>query len=285
MMNQSPSSQHTFRHWLSTLTFTEISIYVFMIVTVIGGLASIFFGIEFALLSIIVLLLAIVWYQLEATRHTHRLLEAGKIEIIQYPEDIFTRGVSTLEKGQRQGGWKKVRIYAPVGIADPSPEKTRWLEALKSSLDNRSVQEFSALFALPSDESLYYAFAKKRLELFEHTPCTEIHYLPPDDEKHPTAAEGLGAIIFEDRDNDRYEIIFAFVGQANRGPMIRSGFVLRDKNVCSLVTDWFDNQIFKGTSKNCVLIGTSPTRKDFVNFKTVLATIEEEYYSSINSAA
>ena len=43
MTNQPMSPVHTFRYWLSTLTFTEISIYVVMLVTFIGGLASIFF--------------------------------------------------------------------------------------------------------------------------------------------------------------------------------------------------------------------------------------------------
>ncbi len=80
MMSQRQSQLRTFRYWLSTLTFTEISIYVVMLVTFIGGLASIFFGIEFALLSILALLLAIVWYLLEATKRTHRLLEAGRME-------------------------------------------------------------------------------------------------------------------------------------------------------------------------------------------------------------
>ena len=256
-----------------------------MLVTFVGGIAGIFLDIKFALASIVSLLLVITWYQLETARQTQLSLEAGKIEIIKRPGDIFLQGISTLEKGQRQGGWKKVRIYAPVGIADPSLLKTRWLEALKSSLENGNAQGFSALFALPSDKSSYYTYAKKRLEMFEYTPCTELHYLPPDDDKHPTAAEGLGAIIFENQDNDIYEIIFAFVGQANDGPMVRSGFVVRDKSVCNLVIDWFDNQIFKGTSKNCVLKGPSPIGRGQVNFRAILAIIEQEYYSSQNPAA
>src|SRR5689334_1718939 len=100
MMDQQQSQLRSFRYWLSTLTFTEISIYIVMLVTLIGGLASIFFGIEYALLGIIALLLAIVWHQLEATRRTHRLLEAGKIEIINRPNDIFVQAMSTLEGGQ-----------------------------------------------------------------------------------------------------------------------------------------------------------------------------------------
>lgn len=142
------------------------------------------------------------------------------------------------------------------------------------------------MFALPSAESSSYSmYARERLELFEHTPCTEIHYLPPDDDKHPTAAEGLGAIIFENQDNDIYEIVFAFVGQPNNGPFIRSGFVVRDKRVSNLVTDWFDNQIFKGTSRNYVLVGPSPTGRGQVDFRAVLATIERDYYSPQNPAA
>jgi hypothetical protein len=257
-----------------------------MLAAFIGGLASIFFGTEFALLSILALLLAIVWYLLETTQRTHRLLEAGKIETIRRPIHIFTHGISTLEKGQRHGGWTKVRIYAPVGIADPSPLKTRWLKALQSSLENGSVQCFSAMFALPSAETnAYMTYAKDRLELFEHTQCTQIHYLPPDDAKHPTAAEGLGAIIFENEDNDIYEIVFAFVGQHNNGPFIRSGFVVRDKSVAKLVIDWFDTQIFEGTSRNYVLRGPSPTGRGEVNFRAVLAHIEREYYSPQNPAA
>lgn len=114
MMNQQQSQLRTFRYWLSTLTFAEISIYVVMLVTFIGGLASIFFGIEFALLGILALLLTIVWYQLETTKRTHQLLEAEKIEIISRPGDIFLQGISTLDRGYSQGGWKRSRLFSCV---------------------------------------------------------------------------------------------------------------------------------------------------------------------------
>ena len=285
-MKQRHSMWQNFQHWFSTLTNAEISLYVIMLVTFIGGIAGIFVDIKFALASILALLIAMVWYQITTTGQIQNLLKAGKIMMIKHPNDIYVEGISILKSGQRQGGWEKVRIYAPVGLCDPSPLKNDWLNAVKSALESADIQNFSAVYALPQDKCSYDTYAKERLEIFEHTPRTEVHYLPPeDDERHPTAAQGLGAIIFENRDDERYKVIFAFIGQASDGPMPRSGFIIEDKSACNQVADWFDHQILKGKSWRYVLRGASPIGGNQVNFRTVLAQIERDYYNSQSNAA
>ncbi len=103
-----------------------------------------------------------------------------------------------------QGGWDMVRIYAPVGLWDPSEAKDKWLEALQLELGSKvkgikagDVRAFRAVYGLPSSKEAFDNYAERRLRLFKETNNTEIHYLPPEDSDHPTPAPGMGAIIFE----------------------------------------------------------------------------------------
>ena len=280
-MNQRRRGFHVFGQ---DLTGADLSIYILMLATLLSLVASIVVGIIVNVLaaiavlaaSILVLLLSYVWYQVGATRQVQLLLEAEKIGIIKDPDGIFREGISALESG----GWEEVRIYAPVGLWDPSKVKTDWLKALKASLEHGNVRSFLGVYALPLDKLAFETYAKKRLELFENTPNTVIHYLPPEDKKHPTAAAGLGAIVFMDPDTERYEAIFAFVEQVDGPrPMRRSGFVIRDDRVARLVTKWFDSQIVHDKSQTYVLRGHCPGKGD-VNFKEEMAQIEQDYYAS-----
>ncbi len=269
------------------LTTSELSMYIFMAATFACGVASILVGIIVSVLAAIVvlvsgillLLLTFVWYQVGATRQMQMLLEAEKIETIELPEGIFRQGISALERGRMRGGWRKVRIYAPVGLWDPSQVKTDWLVALQSALEREQVQSFSGVYALPPDKLSFDTYAKGRLELFENTPNTTVHYLPPEDDAHPTSAAGLGTIIFADPSTDRYEVIFAFVGEITGGSMLRSGFVVRDQRIGRLVAEWFDTQILNDKSRTYVLRGVCPG-KGQVNFKEEMARIEQQYYAS-----
>lgn len=274
-MNQQQNKWHVFGRWW--LTTTELSTYIVMAIALIGGLVSLFpFGnIQYSVACLLLLLLAFVWYQVDATREVQKSLDEGKVEILKRSDDIFRRAQSTLKSGT----WEKVRIYAPVGISDPSHAKTEWLTALKVALHSGNVGYFLAVYALPREKSSFDSPAKERLMLFKETPGTEVHYLPPDDSSHPTAAAGLGAIVFEDHDSDRYEAIFAFVGPASAGSLGRSGFVTQDKRVILLVADWFDAQIFHGCSQNYVLRGAG------TDLETTLTQIERQYYLTQTTVA
>lgn len=282
-MNRRQSEWNVFGHIMTT---SELSMYIFMVATFACGVASILVGIIISVLAAIVvlvsgilfLLLTFVWFQVGATRQMQMALEAEKIEIIDLPEGIFRQGISALERGRSRGGWRKVRIYAPVGLWDPSQVKTDWLVALQSALEREQVQSFSGVYALPPDKRSFETYAKERLELFENTPNTTVHYLPPEDDTHPTPAAGLGAIIFADPSTDRYEIIFAFVGEITSGSMLRSGFVVRDHRIGRLVAEWFDTQILNDKSRTYVLRGVCPG-KGQVNFKEEMACIEQQYYA------
>ncbi len=184
---------------------------------------------------------------------------AGKIELLVNPNDIFHHGILAIEKSKTLGGWEKVRIYAPVGLWDPSPAKDQWLEKLQEALGDLAqgnktadVKAFRAVYGLPSSQQSYYDYAKRRLKLFKSTNDTQIHYLPPEDGEHPTQAPGVGAIIFENRSDHRYEVIFAFVCKVTEKVFLRSGYILKHKEIGPLLADWFDEEVFDGTSQNYV---------------------------------
>ncbi len=174
-MNRRQSEWNVFGHILTT---SELSMYICMAVTFACGVASILVGIIVSVLAalvilasgILLLLLTFVWFQVGATRQMQMSLESEKIEIIDLPEGIFRQGISALERGRSRGGWRKVRIYAPVGLWDPSQVKTNWLVALQSALEREQVQSFSGVYALPPDKRSFDTYAKGRLELFENTP-------------------------------------------------------------------------------------------------------------------
>ncbi len=284
-MNRRQSEWEVFGHILTT---SELSMYICMAVTFACGVASILVGIIVSVLlaiailvsGILLLLLTFVWFQVGATRQMQMSLESEKIEIIEQPEGIFHQSISVLERGRMRGGWRKVRFYeSAVGISDPSSAKDEWLKSLKLALERGNVQSFSAVYALPLDKPSFETYAKGRLELFENTPNTTVHYLPPEDDAHPTSVAGLGAIIFADPSTDRYEVIFAFVGEITGGAMLRSGFVVRDQRIGRLVAEWFDTQILNDKSRTYVLRGVCPG-KGQVNFKEELARIEQHYYAS-----
>jgi len=211
----------------------------------------------------------------------------NKYELLVNPEDIFLYGIRAIENSMASSGWDKVRIYAPVGLWDTSRVKDQWLEKVQTSLGDQQanaigyVKAFRAVYGLPSSRESYFAYAKRRLELFKNTKDTQIHYLPPEDQEHPCHAPGIGAIIFENRSDQRYEVVFAFVNNVTENTFLRSGFVIKDKEIGRLLADWFDEQAFGDASQNFVLRGRDPKdhdRKKWVDFDAQLAEIEKRYY-------
>jgi hypothetical protein len=262
---------------------SQLSVYSVVIIAIIVGLVGFFNdSVKFMISAVGALLVALTWFVVEKWEHS---LDRRKLETLKKPDNIFERGKYTLEQGCKHGGWEKVLIYAPVGLWDPSPLKTHWLEALADALINKKVDYFGAVFALPPDAHSYYTYAKERLKLFSSTDNTEIHYLPPEDETHPTAAAGLGAIIFKGREPEKDEIIFAFVGQDTGGPLDRNALLVWDEEASNMITQWFEKQMLGRQSKDYVLRGRSPKGPGPVDFNAVLAEIEQKYYSSQRQAA
>ncbi len=212
----------------------------------------------------------------------------GKLELIVEPDDVFHYGLLTIQAGKMQGGWDMVRIYAPVGLWDPSEAKDKWLEALQLELGSKvkgikvgDVRAFRAVYGLPSSKEAFDNYAERRLRLFKETNNTEIHYLPPEDSDHPTPAPGMGAIIFENRRDQRYVVIFAYVGKATDESFRRSGFVLKDSEAGRLLADWFDDQVFEGCSRTRVLRGRDPhDRGKWVDFEKGMGDIGKDYPQS-----
>lgn len=204
----------------------------------------------------------------------------GKLEItpIWAPDDVFQQGRQALQEGK----WNRVYIYAPVGLWDESDEKDKWLKALQKALQDHQITEFRAFYGLPPNEQLLWTRAKERLRLFRDTIPTELHYLPPQD---TTAAPGLGAIIFENRRENRYKVIFAFVGQVIEGGFVRSGIAIQNEDIVLNIAGWFDRQLFDIKNHCYVLRGQDPDGAGFAKFDDVLASIEQRYYTPLNTSS
>ncbi len=270
------------------LTIPDLSLYLAAIAALIAGIVGIVLAEpEFLLGGVLFVLLSFIWHYLGTSDRIQMALEEGKVELIRDPDAIYRRGMDTLARADTEGRWECVRIYAPIGLCDPSEWKDRWLASLKDGLGTTNrVNHFSGVYALPQDGTQFFALGERRLQVFESTPRTVIHYLPPDDKDHPLAAAGLGAIIFSDPDHGRYEIILAFLGHVTGGAMERSGFVIQDKQVGRMVAEWFDTHILRDSSQQYVLRGLDPTdNRRQVDFATALAKIERDYYPQQHAAA
>lgn len=280
------------------LELGEVSMYVAVGIATIGAIVG-FFSNDARLLtaSFVALLVAVVWDILALRRqpattreelrtalrtelHTalreelHTAL--GKLEIapIWEPDDVFQQGRLALQEGK----WNRVYIYAPVGLWDESDAKDKWLRALQKALQDHQITEFRAFYGLPPNEQSLWARAKERLQLFRDTLPTELHYLPPQD---TTAAPGLGAIVFENRRENRYKVIFAFVGQVTEDGFVRSGFAIQNEHIVLNIATWFDRQLFDVKNHCFVLRGQDPDGAGFVKFDDVLASIERRYYTPL----
>jgi hypothetical protein len=186
--------------------------------------------------------------------------DIGSLGRIGPPQDIFVRGIAVLEKAKKQGQWKKVRLYAPVGLWDNSDNKTRWLTCLAGALRSGDVVEFSAVFGLPPDKLTYDSVARPRLALFRDTPRTEIHFLPPTETDLPVAAPGFGLVIFEHERPKYSEVLLGFV-PFDTGIIADTGITVRSKDVAKILMHWYDSQVFHGSDRYVVLRGAmSPPR-------------------------
>jgi hypothetical protein len=227
--------------------------------------------------------LVVLWALVSALR--------SRAKTIYEPVDIFNFASSTLETGRP---WEMVCIYAPVGLWDKSDSdvpdaKTRWLRRLAKAVgkegdDSPDVGGFKGVFGLPQERSLYEDYAKEKLEIFLETQHSELRHFPPEAELHPMAAPGIGIIVFENRLENRYQLIFAFVGKTpgEEVKVVRSGFRLDDKEIGQLVADWFDEQVWMKTEYFGLkgpALDRKTNRKIVVDLSSALRCIEQEYYS------
>ncbi len=242
----------------------DLSLYAAIVLFVSTGLATVFSQVGIAIASILGLLGALTWYLVETTKQAEKKSEdlhasIGKMLLVRPPDNLFTHGIAAIRRGEEQGGWDMVRIYAPVGLWDKSEEKDKWLTALQAALNNgHDVRGFWGVYGLPPNEKLFDSYGKRRLDLFATTPNTELHFLPPEDVCHPTAAPGLGIIIFErevgPEQSPTYEVFIGFALE-RENPVVGSGVGLTRSDVGRLVAVWFDSKVFYGASSRYVLRG------------------------------
>lgn len=63
------------------------------------------------------------------------------------------------------------------------------------------------------------------------------------------------------------------------------GFIIQNKHIGFNVVSWFDRQLFKVENYCYVLRGQDPDGAGFVKFDDVLTSIEQLYYTPLNTAA
>jgi hypothetical protein len=204
----------------------------------------------------------------------------GKLTSIPEPDHVFRHTSYTLEDQHGKGGWRKVRIYAPVGVWKDSEPKDLWLKNLVDALNRNEVGQCWGFYGLPprSDARAFYIHAAPRLSLFLEAENCELHYIPPEDVKHPGGAPGLGVVVFQGYgETPDYKTVFLYMGD---GPKARGGFMIEDRSVGQTVASWFDSQVFQGCSVGYVLRpdsdcgGISPAQF----MKAKLDRIGHDYY-------
>lgn len=176
----------------------------------------------------------------------------GKLTPIAEPDDVFRHAIHTLEEQRGNGGWERVCIYAPMGIWMESEPKDKWLTELKGALSKGEVKQCWGVYGLPpkSQAADWHRHGDRRLRLFVDEPRTRLHYLPPEDDRHPGAARGLGVLIFESADALHYKTIYLFMGDS---PESRGGYMIDDRGIGRTVIRWFDSHVYHGCSEKYVL--------------------------------
>jgi len=177
----------------------------------------------------------------------------GKLVAIPEPDDVFRHGSHTLTERRGKGGWKRVCLYAPVGVWMPSQAKDEWLADLLVALEKGDVGQCWGVYGLApkSEAAAWHANGDRRLKILIEAPHTQLHYLPPEDARHPGAAPGLGIMMFEGYgDVPEYKVIFLFISDH---PDSRGGFMISDNGIGRTIVKWFDAQVFHGCSANFIL--------------------------------
>jgi hypothetical protein len=185
------------------------------------------------------------------TQLSNILTQQATRELTVYPSrrSIYDSLINML-KGDH---WKKVRIFAPVGLWREDELKKKWLEALAQSARTEKVETVWAIWGLPPLQKDGKAlpknqvvknleYMKQMLEQFSGLGHVSIHFYPPS-----YASVGLGAAIFERKDST-CEFAFALASHEHED-VVDTGFAIDNKEVFSFALDWFDDRIFwKATS-------------------------------------
>jgi hypothetical protein len=195
------------------------------------------------------------------TKANHQSYEAfmdmakalGKLTPIPVPDHVFRHASHALKNRITNGGWNRICLYAPAGVWMPSAAKDQWLDDVVEALKENQVGECWGVYGLPrkSEAAAWNSKAVPRLSKFIDAECTQLHYLPEEDARHPGAARGLGIIILESYgQSPDYTTIFLFIGDS---PRSRGGFMIEDQIIGSTIAKWFDSQVFNGCSAGYIL--------------------------------
>ena len=182
-------------------------------------------------------------YHLSEIRST---LEQLKNKVFPYPSRraIYDASVNTLKSDH----WKKVRVFAPVGLWREDKAKQDWLKELGESAKTGNIETVWGVFGLPPlskdgkarprDQVIKdLNYAKQVLNVFDNSKNVHLHFYPPTH-----ASVGIGAIIFQRKDNSG-QVAFGLSSHEHED-VVDTAFGIDDDRVYSFALDWFDDRIF-----------------------------------------
>lgn len=170
----------------------------------------------------------------------------SKRELTLYPSrrSIYDSGINALKSDH----WKKVRVFAPVGLWREDELKKKWLEALAESARVGKLETVWGVFGLPptkKDDKVLppsqvvgnLEYVKQVLGLFNGLKNVRLHFYPPSD-----ASIGFGVLIFQRKDNTG-NVAFCLASHEYED-VVNRGFGIDNDQVFSYAIDWFDDRIF-----------------------------------------
>ncbi len=208
--------------------------------------------------------------------------EQAKEQIIPYPSR--TAIYSVARANLNSGSWRKVCVFAPVGLWKKDNDKKDWLIELAEHATTRSVEEVWGVFGLPPkteiedgkvklrdtvkvDEDLKYVF--EVLSYFNGLTNVRLHFYPPTH-----ASVGFGALIFERKDGTG-QVAFGLASHTD-AEVVDTGLGLDDRainrEVYSYALSWFDSRIFWSATSAFIL------QDDKKSFKERWNRIIEDWY-------
>ncbi len=195
-------------------------------------------------------------------------------EVIVYPtrDSLYNSAIAIL-KGDH---WKRIGVFAPVGLWREDPSKAEWLSALAETVETEGVETVRGVFGLPPrrrdgkarsrdeiQQDLRYT--KDKLSKFDEMTNVCLHFFPPAE-----ASVGLGIIIFQSKDNSG-KVAFALSSHEHE-EVVDAAFGIDNDEVFSFVMDWFNDRIFQKSVNAFIL------QDDVRSFSTRWKDIVTKWY-------
>lgn len=202
-----------------------------------------------------------VWKSFETDRLEFDLTAT----VVKYPEQIYSDAINLLNSYR----WSKIRVFAPIGLWEDNPHKSRWLAQLTKALMEDRIESLEAIFGfpdkgmkLPYDPEItkieeeqdaeigrkLLTIAGSYLSLFEETPRTKLRFIPPVE-----VSIGSGAILFESK-NDDVQNTFLALSQGQDHWITELGIDFNDPGALhDFYSNWFDRALMVYSTVRFVL--------------------------------